>query len=60
MTLLESFESKFEIVEPGGCWVWTESRHPRGYGQIYLDPNHHAGKAMRWHCRTETIEGEPE
>lgn len=28
------FEEKYQ-VDPRGCWIWTATRHPDGYGQIW-------------------------
>ena len=33
-TLQERFDSKYEIVEPGGCWVWTAGVKSKNYGVI--------------------------
>lgn len=33
MTLLERFNAKWEEDE-NGCWLWTASRLPHGYGRI--------------------------
>ncbi len=30
----ERFHEKYEIVEPGGCWVWMGSINSNGYGGI--------------------------
>ncbi len=34
MTLQERFDAKYEIVEPGGCWVWMAAININGYGAI--------------------------
>lgn len=34
--VLERLLAKVEYT-PGGCWVWTGSRDPNGYGQIAVD-----------------------
>lgn len=33
----ERFEQQYEKDEETGCWVWTGTRHDRGYGQIGVD-----------------------
>lgn len=42
--LLARFESKFEPEPNSGCWLWTASAFPDGYGQIKT-----SGKNMRAH-----------
>ena len=37
MTLQERFESNYEIVEPGGCWVWMAGLDHYGYGAIRVN-----------------------
>ncbi len=33
-SLQERFDEKYQIVEPGGCWLWTASLFQTGYGKI--------------------------
>lgn len=33
-TAEERFRAKFQVDEATGCWVWTASRFPAGYGQF--------------------------
>lgn len=33
-SLRERFEKKYEPVTESGCWIWTASLGPTGYGQI--------------------------
>lgn len=35
MTFQERFNAKYEIVEPGGCWVWMAAVNALGYGVFY-------------------------
>jgi len=35
-TLLERFEEKFMPEPNTGCWIWTASLNPTGYGQFML------------------------
>ena len=32
--LRERFDAKYQIVEPGGCWVWMDNIGNHGYGQM--------------------------
>ncbi len=34
MSLRERFHEKYEIVEPGGCWVWMGALDGDGYGKM--------------------------
>ncbi len=36
MSLRESFDKKYGIVEPSGCWVWTSTMKSNGYGCIQI------------------------
>ncbi len=33
-SLIERFWAKVDKNGPGGCWLWTAAKHPRGYGYI--------------------------
>ena len=33
-TVKERFEKKFVVDAESGCWLWTASKFPNGYGQI--------------------------
>jgi hypothetical protein len=37
-TAEERFREKFQVDEATGCWVWTASRFPAGYGQFRWSP----------------------
>lgn len=38
-TQLERFEQKIFFGSPDGCWYWTGSTNPDGYGRIYSRVN---------------------
>jgi hypothetical protein len=35
-SLFERFNSHWTMHEPSGCWVWTASCYPKGYGQFQM------------------------
>lgn len=37
LTTRERFEKRVKIDEKTGCWIWTASRTPKGYGQFNYD-----------------------
>lgn len=43
-TALERFEAKYR-VDDSGCWLWTATITPRGYGQFYLNGRIEAHRA---------------
>lgn len=53
MTDLERLLSKVR-VQPDGCWLYTKSITPRGYGQFWLD-----GKTWRAHRASWSLHGNP-
>ena len=46
MTALERFSKKYEISS-SGCWEWTASKSPKGYGQFGIRTNISV-RAHRW------------
>lgn len=40
------FEEKVERIPTSGCWLWTGSLQPTGYGQFRIDPK---GKSIGAH-----------
>jgi hypothetical protein len=36
-TLADRLSAKIDKTDPSGCWLWTASRKPCGYGQINLN-----------------------
>lgn len=45
--LLDRISTKYEVDEESGCWLWTASLDPKGYGQI--SSGGRGGKLMRAH-----------
>lgn len=39
LTPRERFDSSYTINQDTGCWEWTKSRHPDGYGRFSLPPH---------------------
>ena len=35
-TVQERFNEKYKVNQETGCWEWTASKHPRGYGQFAI------------------------
>ena len=44
-SLWDRFNEKYEIVEPGGCWVWMAAADAYGYGKIGIA----TGRSARAH-----------
>ena len=36
-TLRERFEEKFVVDADSGCWLWSASRHRKGYGEFFMN-----------------------
>lgn len=51
MTLRERFDAKWCFDPTTGCWVWTASKHPLGYGHLMIgsrtDRTKRPGRAHR-------------
>lgn len=45
--LAERFWEKVDKDGPGGCWLWTAHRHPKGHGVFVLEKGKHI-YAHRW------------
>ncbi len=37
---LKQFESKYEAIPEGGCWIWNASLTSEGYGKITVNYKH--------------------
>lgn len=67
-TLIDNFNSKWELDAETGCWNWTASLAGKGYGQIKkpkerkqyyahrLSYEIHKGKIGRWDCVCHTCD----
>lgn len=42
------FWAKVDKNGAGGCWVWTASRKPKGYGQFLLRDKMHRAHRLAW------------
>lgn len=36
-SVADRFWAKVDKDGPGGCWLWTAAKNPKGYGRFYLD-----------------------
>ncbi len=48
MTLQERFDEKYQIVEPGGCWVWTGAMDKKGYGAFSYKGQNSKAHRVSW------------
>ena len=54
-TLQERFDEKYEIVEPGGCWVWMGCLGEGGYGQISVNDKAVLAHRVSWELHVGKI-----
>ena len=58
-TLQERFDSRYEIVEPGGCWVWmghiSDNGYGHGYGHIRVNGRMKLAHRVSWELHVGKI-----
>lgn len=55
MTLEDRFHEKYEIVEPGGCWIWTGTVDGNGYGRIKVSGRRKGAHRVSWEIHNGPI-----
>ncbi|KKM63634.1 hypothetical protein LCGC14_1509500 [marine sediment metagenome] len=53
-TLKEQFHEKY-ISTPAGCWMWTGSLKPAGYGTMWLNEKNIHAHRLSWQLHNGTI-----
>lgn len=53
--LEERFHEKYEIVEPGGCWVWMAGTSSTGYGLVHTGSRMERAHRMSWELHNGPI-----
>jgi len=49
LTVKERFDTKYDIEEETGCWLWNSSKHKFGYGLLRVGPSEKEKKTKTAH-----------
>jgi HNH endonuclease len=56
MTLEQVFHTLYEpMLDDRGCWEWTGTVHPAGYGQVTYEYQHHLAHRLSWEVHVGPI-----